>query len=92
MVVDDGNAVRFEVAGPAGRFQFLQGEEQVGLALPDYRRPDLLGETHVADHAAAALRHAYGICFFNIVAGGDGRFAYDIAGQDNSLTSRAGNQ
>ena len=80
MVVNDGNAARFEVAGPSGCLQFLQSEEQVDLALPDYRRPDLLRDAHVADDAAAALRHTYGVGFFNIIAGGDGRLADDIAG------------
>lgn len=92
MVVDNGDTFRFEVAGPACRLQFLQSEKQVDLALSDERRPYLPGDAHVAEDTAAALCHTYGIGLFYVVAGGDGRLADDIAGQDNSLTSSTGNQ
>jgi len=74
MVVDNRNAAGRRVIHPADAFQLLEGQQNIDAAFLNQRRVDFFGEANVADDAAAALRHAECIGFFDVITGGERHF------------------
>ncbi len=62
------DAVRRERVGVAQRFEQLEADQEVGLALGDERREDLLADADLADDAAAALGHAVDFALLHVAA------------------------
>ena len=90
MIVDDGSTFGTEVIHPADAFQFLEGQQDIDGAFLNQRRIDFFGDADVADDAAAALRHAEGIGFFNVITGSESHFPDDVGGEDIALSPNAG--
>jgi hypothetical protein len=74
---------------PTQSLEFIERDENVALALLNYRRGDISPETDLRNHAAAALRHAVNLGLLHVHAGDSGGFCQQIGSQENTLAADA---